>query len=151
MDPTLQAAVDRSEITNLLARYALALDTRDWELLASCFAPDATFRFAHAGDVSGTEGIIAVCRRSLEPLDGSQHLVGSASIDVDGDLARLVVPLPGAAREAGLEGGGLYVVAGTYVDELRRTGAGWQIRHRELRRVWTDGNPAVLGYGRAAE
>ena len=51
----------------------------------------------------------------------------------------------------GLEGGGLYVVAGTYVDELRRTGAGWQIGHRELRRVWTDGNPAVLGYGRAAE
>lgn len=151
MEPTLQAAVDRSEITNLLARYALALDTRDWDLLASCFAPDATFRFAHAGEASGPAEIIAVCRRSLEPLDASQHLVGSASIDVHGDLARSSCHFQAQHVREGLEGGGLYVVAGTYVDELRRTGAGWQIGHRELRRVWTDGNPAVLGYGRAAE
>lgn len=144
METALQVAVDRSEIADLLARYAIALDTRDWELLATCFVPDATYRFAHAGEVSGIAEIVAVCRRSLEPLDASQHLVGAASVEVDGDRARSRCPFQAQHVKGGLDGGPLYVVAGTYLDELRRTDTGWRIEHRELKSVWTDGNPAVL-------
>lgn len=146
MEPALQVAVDRSEVADLLARYAIALDTRDWELLARCFTPDATYRFAHTGDVTGAAEIVAVCRRSLEPLDASQHLVGAASIEVDGDRARSRCPFQAQHVRGGLDGGRLYVVAGTYLDELLRTEHGWRIERRELQRVWTDGNPAVLGH-----
>lgn len=146
METDLQVAVDRSEVANLLARYAIALDTRDWALLATCFTPDATYRFAHTGDVTGVAEIVAVCRHSLEPLDASQHLVGAASIEVEGDHARSRCPFQAQHVRGGLDGGHLYIVAGTYRDELRRTEAGWRIEHRELQRVWTDGNPAVLGY-----
>ncbi|MDQ3145604.1 MAG: nuclear transport factor 2 family protein, partial [Actinomycetota bacterium] len=32
---------DRLEIDDLLTRYAVAIDTKDWGLLATCFTPDA--------------------------------------------------------------------------------------------------------------
>ena len=140
MDPRLQAALDRQEIENLLVRYAAALDTHDWALLSTCFTDDVHYAFAHAGDVDGFEAVAAVCRRSLGPLDASQHLVGAALVEVDGDTARSRCSFQAQHVLRGEK----YVVAGTYLDELRRTKAGWRIARRELQRVWTDGNPAVL-------
>lgn len=140
----MQDAVDRVEIQNLLARYPVALDTQDWELLATCFTPDATYRFAHAGEVTGFTEIEGICRNSLEPLDASQHLVGAAYIVVDGDRARSRSSFQAQHLRSGLDGGSLYIVAGTYLDALRRTELGWRIEHRELQRVWSEGNPAVL-------
>ena len=32
---------DRLEIDDLLTRYTVAIDTKDWDLLATCFTPDA--------------------------------------------------------------------------------------------------------------
>ena len=145
MDAQLKALVDRAEIENLLARYAAALDGHDWELLATCFTTDAKYRFPHAGDVVGVEAIADVCRASLVPLDASQHLIGSPHVEVDGDRARSRCSFQAQHVRRGAEGGRNYVVAGTYVDELCRTDAGWRIERRELQRVWTDGNPAVLG------
>jgi 3-phenylpropionate/cinnamic acid dioxygenase small subunit len=145
VDAQLQALVDRAEIENLLARYAAALDGHDWGLLATCFTTDARYRFAHAGDVVGFEAIAEVCRASLEPLDASQHLIGSPHVEVEGDRARSRCSFQAQHVRREAEGGRNYVVAGTYVDELCRTDAGWRIERRELQRVWTDGNPAVLG------
>ena len=145
METRLQAALDRQEIENLLVRYTIALDTRDWELLSTCFTEDARYRFGHAGDVAGFEAIKEVCSRSLDPLDASQHLVGAAHVEIDGDTARSRCSFQAQHVRRAAEGGRNYIVAGTYVDELRRTGSGWRIEFRELERVWTDGNPAVLG------
>src|SRR5262249_45734345 len=144
-DAQLQALIDRAEIENLLARYAAALDGHDWELLATCFTTDARYRFPHAGDAVGFDAIAEVCRASLEQLDASQHLIGSPHAEVEGDRARSRCSVQAQHVRRGAEGGRNYVVAGTYVDELRRTDAGWRIERRELQRVWTDGNPAVLG------
>jgi hypothetical protein len=44
----------------------------------------------------------------------------------------------------GVEGGDSFIVAGTYADQLDRSG-GWRIRRRELYVSWTEGNPRVLG------
>jgi len=144
----MQAALDRQEITNLLVRYAIALDTHDWDLLAACFTPDAAYRFAHAGEVEGCRAIETVCRQSLEPLDASQHLVGAAHVEVDGDHARSRCSFQAQHVRRGLADGPNYIVAGTYLDELRRTEQGWRIELRELQVVWTEGNPAVLGHAR---
>jgi 3-phenylpropionate/cinnamic acid dioxygenase small subunit len=145
VDSQLQALIDRTEIENLLVRYAAALDGHDWELLASCFTTDAQYRFAHMGDKDGVQAIVEVCRASLEPLDASQHLVGSPHVEIDGDRARSRCSFQAQHVRRGAEGGRNYLVGGTYVDELLRTGDGWRIERRELQRVWTDGNPAVLG------
>ena len=51
---------DRQEIAGLCARYATALDTRDWALLESCFAPSPVF--VHPG--GRLEGFPAILERT---------------------------------------------------------------------------------------
>ena len=135
---------DRAEIAELLARYANALDDRDWNRLACCFTEDATGDYGAVGRCEGFAAIEALCRKALEPLDSSQHLVGSIEIEVSGDSARARCALQAQHTLRGCEGGENYTLGGSYRDQLVRTASGWRIRHRELRVSWQEGNPRVL-------
>ena len=57
---------DRVEIADLLARYCLALDGRDWGQLERVFTEDATAEYGPAGNPRGLPAIIAVVRASLK-------------------------------------------------------------------------------------
>ena len=61
-------------------------------------------------------------RRRSQALDASQHLIGSITVDVDGDTARVAVPTsrPSTCAPA-RPGGDLYTIAGTYADRWVRT------------------------------
>jgi 3-phenylpropionate/cinnamic acid dioxygenase small subunit len=144
-------ARDRIEIAEVLARYANALDDRDWSRLASCFTPDATADYGGAGACSGFTAIETLCRRALEPLDASQHLVGSIEVEVAGDEARARCALQAQHTRRGCEGGDHFTIGGSYRDCLVRTKDGWRIRHRELRVGWQDGNPRVMRAPRDTE
>ena len=135
---------DRIEIAEGLARYAHALDERDWKRLASCFTDDAVGDYGPIAQCQGYAQIEALCRRSLEPLDASQHLVGSIEIELSGDSARSRCALQSQHVKRGCEGGDNYIIGGTYRDEWVRTPEGWRIRRRELRVSWTEGNPKVV-------
>ena len=39
--PLLDFLLDQLAVEDVLTRYAFALDRRDWDLLATCFQPDA--------------------------------------------------------------------------------------------------------------
>lgn len=146
MARTLESLLDRMEIIELLHRYATAIDDRDWARLATCFTDDAVALY---GPVLGRrEGIAAIeqtCRTSLEPLDASQHLIGTHEIELDGDRARARCYVHAQHTKAGTPGGDNFVIGATYFDELVRTRDGWRIRQRELRILWQEGNPQVLG------
>ena len=59
----------RMDIADLLSKYAQALDTRDWVLLASCFEQDAWADYGRLGGrQEGNAAIVAYCRTALEPL-----------------------------------------------------------------------------------
>ena len=135
---------DRLEITELLGRYANALDERDWRRLASCFTDDAVGDYGGIGHFEGFAAIETLCRNTLEPLDASQHLVGSIEIELSGDGARARCAFQAQHTKRGCEGGDNYVLGGSYRDELVRTLDGWRIRRRELRVSWSEGNPRVL-------
>ena len=53
MGMTVQEISDRIEIDDLLTRYATAVDSKDWDLFASCFTPDAFLDYTSAGGVKG--------------------------------------------------------------------------------------------------
>ena len=146
MARTLESLLDRTEIVELLHRYATAIDDRDWARLATCFTADAVALY---GPVLGRqEGIAAIektCRTAIEPLDASQHLVGTHEIELDGDRARARCYVHAQHTRAGMPGGDNFVIGATYFDQLVRTPDGWRIRERELRILWQEGNPRVLG------
>lgn len=135
---------DRAEIVELLGRYANALDDRDWKRLALCFTQDAVGDYGGIGHYEGFAAIEALCRATLEPLDASQHLVGSIEIELSGDTARARCAFQAQHTRHGCEGGDHYTLGGSYRDDLVRTPEGWRIRRRNLRVSWRDGNPRVV-------
>lgn len=137
-------ATDRAEILALTSRYAHALDRHDWGRLASVFAPDAIMEFAGLPPATGPEAIAAVCARALEPLEASQHLVGSALLET-GDDAVTVSSYFHAQHVRTIEGqSALFTVAGTYDDLVERRPEGWRITLRRQSVSWRAGNPQVL-------
>jgi len=52
MTLSLQEISDRFEISDLLTRYTRAIDTKDFELLDTCFTPDAFVDYTSSGGIS---------------------------------------------------------------------------------------------------
>jgi ketosteroid isomerase-like protein len=139
----IRRLADRQEIAELCARYAIALDTRDWELLESCFAPAPVF--VHPGGrLEGFAAILDRTRTALAPLTATQHLLGTMVAEVDGDTARSVCYFQAQHVRAGTPGGDTYIIAGRYADMLTRTADGWRITERVQTYTWRDGNRAVV-------
>ncbi len=143
MDPT--TAGDVVEIIGVTSRYCFAIDAHDWQTLRrEVFCEDATFDFGPSlGVRDGVERIIEVISGALGPLDGSQHIVGSHVVDVEGDTARCRCYFHAQHIRRDADGGPHVIVAGTYSDELRRSADGWRIARRTLTPSWREGNPAV--------
>lgn len=143
--PDLSELNDQVEISKLLTRYTYGLDSRDWDLLGSCFTERGVADFGELGGVhDGRDAIVAFCRSVLAGLDASQHLIGSISIDCSGDEASAVCYFQAQHVFKGAEGGDNYLVGGTYRDRVLRSAEGWRIAHRTLEASWFDGNPVVF-------
>ncbi len=144
----LTAAADRLEITEVLYRYAIALDARNWPLLETVFTEDAAADFLEFGGVhEGRDAMTAFVAGALEGLDATQHLIGCPLVTLDGDTATSVCYLQAQHVFVGAPGGDHFLVGGSYEDRLVRTPDGWRIVHRTLHGTWTDGNPDVFSAG----
>lgn len=129
---TLEVIADRIEIDDLLVRYATAIDTKDWDLLASCFTPDAFIDYTSAGGIKGTfPEVKQWLAQVLAAFPMTQHLITNRVVVLDGDSAKSrsaffnPMGLPGDA-------GGLilFFEGGYYNDQLVRTAGGWRIAER---------------------
>jgi 3-phenylpropionate/cinnamic acid dioxygenase small subunit len=148
--PTLQELGDRREIEDVLIRYAMSLDARDWAALEDVFLPDAEAQLGDRLHCEDRDAIIATCRTALSGLTVSQHIIGNFTVELDGDRATSRCYLH--AQHCYLPAVGLttFIVAGTYHDRLVRTEAGWRIAHRVLEQTWVDGNAGLMDQAEAA-
>ncbi len=77
----IAALAARAEITDVLLRYVRAADRNDWDLLRSCYHPDATDDHGlYSGDL---EGLIAFLRALAATLNSTSHQLGPPLIEVD--------------------------------------------------------------------
>lgn len=134
---------DREAIIDVTIAYCWALDGKDWDALDDVFVPEATADLGRR--LEGIDAIKARVRGALESLDDSQHMVATHQVRIDGDRATCRCYLQAQHVRRGVDGGETFMFAGRYEDQLVRTVAGWRIAHRDLVRMWTDGNPAVVG------
>jgi ketosteroid isomerase-like protein len=136
---------DREQITELFAQYGRACDTRDWDLLESCFVPDCVVSYAGFGKTHhGYAALEEYLKHALAPLDATQHLFANFVVTVDGDKAWFRCSLQAQHVKHGAEDGSLYAVGATYEVDLVRTPDGWRITKLHLTPIWASGNPAVL-------
>ena len=144
MDSRVQQLLERDAIQEILVRYATSLDDRNWDRLATCFTEDAVADYG-TGVFEGPTAIAGLCRQMLEPLEVSQHLLGTIEIIVDGENATSRCYFHAQHVKPGLDEGTQLIIAGTYEDSLRKVDGQWRIQHRKLIATWQSGNPKVLG------
>ena len=122
-----RAADDRA-IRDLLACYALALDTDDIDRCVDLFTDDGEF-VVFGREFSGRDQI----RAMFESAPRGLHLTGVSSIDIFGDTA--------TARSQVLlvEAGTRRLRPALFDDELSRDGRRWRFRRRRCRFITSAG------------
>jgi hypothetical protein len=133
--------VDRLLIDDLLTRYTVAIDTKDWKLLDRVFTPDAEIDYTRSGGVKGRyPEVRAWLERALSHFCMTQHLIANSVVRLDGDRATARTmfynPMGAAKQEGGLH---LFFIGGYYNDELARTRDGWRIAQRVEEQSWMEG------------
>jgi 3-phenylpropionate/cinnamic acid dioxygenase small subunit len=135
---------DRLAIVALTTTYARAVDTKDWDLYESVFAPDAVIDYTSSG---GLRGSPSEARRWLEevlaPFTMTQHLVTNHDISVDDESATCHTDFYNPmGLDDGAGGTKVFFVGGSYSDKLRRTDGRWLITERVEHMLWSEGlNP----------
>lgn len=145
-----QEISDRLEIQDLVFHYADLVDSKQIEALRSdVFTTDAHIDYsAMGGSVGNVDETLVFLKASLtdELFPASQHLNANVQVVIDGDTGSgrvmcfnpMVMAMPDGERQTILMG--LW-----YVDEYRRTEAGWRISRREEVKSWVFNAPDFMG------
>lgn len=145
-----QEISDRFEIQDLIYHYSDLIDRKDLQRLRDeVFTTDAHIDYsAFGGSVGDLEETIAYLSEALasERFPNSQHLNANLQISVDGDSAsgRIMCFNP---MEMNLPEGGtqVFLIGLWYIDEYRRTEAGWRISRRVEEKSWIFNMPDFMG------
>ena len=139
---SMQEMSDRIEIQDLIARYAHAIDDRDFAALDRVFTPDAVIDYTDLGGAKGTlQETKAYLEEAMPRFPAFQHLSATSRIDLDGDRAsaRTILFNPMVMDHEGEQR--VFFIGLWYCDELVRTAAGWRISQRREEKCWSYNAP----------
>lgn len=141
----IQSLLDRQEIADVIHRYCRGVDRGDFDLVRSCYWPDA--EEDHNGYQGPVEGFIGYASARVEGHDGT-HTVTNISIDLEDDAhARVETYIRSFEFQ---KGGSLGTrprddpeaehqdmeVAGRYLDLFEKRDGEWRILRRTLVIDW---------------
>lgn len=133
----IQTIADRMAITDLLTRYAHAVDTKDWELYRTVFTPDARIDYSTAGGPNGDlDTVVEQLSKALELFERTQHFISNIGVDFDGDRARVRAMF---LNPMIVSPGKRFYCGGWYHHELARTSDGWRSTSLVEESAWFDG------------
>jgi hypothetical protein len=129
---------DRLAIQDLIARYPIVVDGRDWDGLDALFALDAHIDFTAfggpAGDLASTKAFLA---DALGGFRRTQHMMGLPAITLTGDraTARTSCHNP-MVLDDGDGSTSVWLIGLWYDDEFARTPDGWRFTSRRQERSY---------------
>jgi hypothetical protein len=142
-DPTLtiQEISDRIRINDLLTRYTVAIDTKDWNLLDTCFTPEAHVDYTASGGIKGPYPEVRKwLEKVLAAFPVTMHFISNTTVELKGDTAKsrtyVINPMGLRKPDGGMQ---MFTVGAYYIDELVRTEAGWRIADRYEEQAYLDG------------
>lgn len=141
---TLLALLDEREIIRGLSRFARIADQKRWADLGDVFAEDLSFDYGAGGDQHGMAALRANMQRFLDRCGGTQHLIGSIIVDVDGDEAVSRAYVQARHQRTDDPAGPIFDSNGEYVDRWKRLAEGWRIVRRDALWLTHSGDPAIL-------
>jgi ketosteroid isomerase-like protein len=143
IDTKLVELLAKQEIRDTLYRYCRGIDRCDFELVRSCYHPDATDD--HGDYKGGVDGFIAHCQENLARFERTMHFLGNILVEVDGTRARseayaiahhhLRARKTKPARD--------FLVWFRYVDDFEQREGEWRIAARVCAFEWSRIDPVV--------
>lgn len=138
---SLREVSDRIEIQDLLVRYTVAIDSKDWKLLDTCFTADAQLDYTSTGGIRGSyPEVRAWLEKALAAFPMTVHYISNSTVELEGDAARartyVINPMGFPNPDGSLH---IFTVGGYYVDELVRSAEGWRIRKRREDQAFLEG------------
>ena len=137
---------DRNAISERVIKYAMAIDSADWDLFASCLTDPVHIDFSEAGmpaqDFPRDE-FVGFTRNSLGGFTARQHLSPNHVTEfnaTDPDRAVCTSYMYAQHYLAGAEGGDFVLMRGSYTNHMLRTPDGWRIESLTQHVSWTEGN-----------
>lgn len=124
---------DRSDIIDVLVRYATGIDRRDWPLFRTVFTDDCVLDYGQIGSWNGVDAVTEFMDRVHAMAGHTMHRLSNHAIAVDGDTATartyvdsLIMAQDNSSGVSGI---------GFYDDDLVRTSSGWQVARRRFTAV----------------
>jgi 3-phenylpropionate/cinnamic acid dioxygenase small subunit len=141
MSKSLEEISDRLEINDLLTRYTVAIDTKDWGMLDTCFLPDAQLDYTQTGGIKGAYPDVRLwLEKALAAFPMTVHFISNSTVELKGDEASartyVINPMGYPNKDGTLH---IFTVGGYYVDKLVRTSDGWRIAERMEESAFMDG------------
>ena len=145
-----QEISDRFEIQDLVFRYAHLIDSRQFDQLRDVFTEDAFVDYSvYGGSVGDLDTTIEFLQQAVtrELFPNCQHLNANVQVSLHGDTATgrvmcfnpMEMTLPGGDSQT-------YMLGLWYVDEYRRTPAGWRICRRVEEKCWAFNTPDFMDF-----
>ena len=147
MGLSVEDLLARQEIAEVIYRYARGIDRLDFDVVRSCYHPDAYDD--HGAFKGSVDEFIEAAASWLPRWTATQHFMGNMLIEVDGDRARAETYAVAYHRREDDEGNGKDDIMGIrYVDRFERRDGDWRIAHRVVVNEWRRVDPVAGARGR---
>ena len=126
---------DKSQIAEVLIRYATGIDSKDWPLFRTCWTDEVDVDYGEVGRYSGADAITGLMEQLHNAMGPTYHrLTNSRHCRRTVTARRLVRMFMPCSRRFPMTLASWVEALGHYDDELVRTPDGWRIS-RPARRV----------------
>lgn len=123
---------DRTQIADVLTRYATGIDRRDWALFRACWTDDIDADYGDTGQFTSADEICEFMTAAHAPMGDTHHCLSNIVIDVQGDNATARTYIHAVLMVAPSDPDAWVDVVGHYDDQLTRTTDGWRIYKRRV-------------------
>jgi len=134
------------EIQDLIYRYSDIIDQKRFDELNDVFHEDAHIDYsAFGGSVGNREETIDFLKKVMPMFPNTQHMNANVQITVDGDTGTgRVMCLNPQEISLGDDKTQVFLLGLWYVDEYRRTEAGWRMYRRNEEKSWVFNTPDFM-------
>jgi ketosteroid isomerase-like protein len=147
----LETLIAKQEITDVVYAYARGIDRLDFELVRSCYHPDAYDD--HGAFKGNVDDFIEMCEGFLPRWTATMHFMGNVLVDeITEDSARAetyAVAYHRRETTAGIEGKD-DIFGIRYVDRFEKRDDRWLIAHRVVATEWRRVEPVPANGTRGA-
>jgi hypothetical protein len=151
MNEQLIELIDRANIIELVNRFGMSIDLRQWEMMKSLFLNPTEFDYSSIGVASGLmspEAIVDTARHDLSGFEATQHLISNHQVSLAGDSATCQAHVRAMHYLPNDQSASVFEMGGHYMVKLIRAESDWKIQHWKFTFLWSLGNSTLFELAR---